>query len=108
MGLQVRLSDSLGERLIELEARAAERANVVGRGAEAEVEVPSSGISKRHCLLFVHEGRWVVQDGGSASGTFVNGKRLTGPAFVETSDTITLGAGSKPPTLVVDPHHVGV
>ena len=108
MGLQVRLIDSLGERLIELEARAANQANVVGRGAEAEVEVPSSGVAKRHCLLFVHEGRWVVQDGGSAAGTFVNGKRLTGPAFVETSDTITLGTGSNPPTLVVDPHHVGV
>lgn len=108
MGLQLRLTDALGERLIELEARPAERANVVGRGTDAEVEVPSSGISKRHCLLFVHDGRWVVQDAGSASGTFVNGKRLTGPARVETADTITLGTGSNPPTLVVDPHHVGV
>src|SRR5258706_3000893 len=108
MGLQLRLTDSLGERLIELEARPAERANVVGRAADAEVEVPSSGISKRHCLLFVHEGRWVVRDAGSSEGTFVNGKRLTGAAFVETSDKITLGTGSNPPALEVDPHHVGV
>lgn len=108
MALQLRLTDALGERLIELEARPAERANVVGRAADAEVEVPSSGISKRHCVLFVHEGRWVVRDAGSSEGTFVNGKRLMAPAFVETSDTITLGSGSNPPALVVDPHHIGV
>jgi hypothetical protein len=108
MGLQLRLADSLGERLLELDVRPPDRANVVGRAADAEVEVPSSSVNNRHCLLFVRDGRWVVQDAGSANGTFVNGKRLTAPAFVRSGDAITLGAGSNPPKLTVDPHHVGI
>jgi len=108
MGLQLRVTHSLGEKLVELEARSADQAIVVGRASNAEVQVPSANISKRHCLLFVHEGRWVVKDADSPSGTFLNGKRVTGPSVVKSGDTVALGGGANPPTLTVDPHHVGV
>lgn len=108
MGLQLRMTHSLGQRLVEVEARKADQAIVVGRASNAEVQIPSANISKRHCLLFVHEGRWVVQDADSPTGTFLNGERLTEPAFVNSGDVISLGRGSNPPTLTVDPHSVGV
>jgi pSer/pThr/pTyr-binding forkhead associated (FHA) protein len=108
MGLQLRVTDALGERLLELDGRPPERANIVGRAPDAEVEVPSSSVNNRHCLLFVRDGRWVVQDAGSANGTFLNGKRLSAPATINSGDTITLGVGSSPPRLTVDPHHVGI
>jgi pSer/pThr/pTyr-binding forkhead associated (FHA) protein len=108
MGLQLRMTHSLGQRLVEVEARSAAQAIVVGRAANAEVQIPSANISKRHCLLFVHDGRWVVQDAASPSGTFLNGERLTEPAFINSGDVISLGRGSNPPTLTVDPHSVGV
>src|SRR3954447_21955303 len=108
MGLQLRMTHSLGQRLVEVEARKADQAIVVGRASSAEVQIPSANISKRHCLLFVHDGRWVVQDADSPSGTFLNGERLTEPAFINSGDVISLGRGSNPPTLTVDPHSVGV
>src|SRR5688500_12794283 len=55
MGLQVRLTHSLGDRVIDVEARTADRPIVVGRASTAEVQVPSANIAKSHCLLFVHE-----------------------------------------------------
>ena len=108
MGLQLRMTHALGERLVEVEARSADCAIVVGRASNAEVQVPSASIAKRHCVLFVREGRWVVQDANSPSGTFLNGARLTEPAFVKSGDVLALGEGSNPPTLTVDPHSIGV
>src|SRR5258706_208298 len=108
MGLQLRLTDALGEPMLELDARPPDRANIVGRAADADVEVPSSSVNNRHCLLFVRDGRWFVQDAGSGDGTFLNGKRLSAPATINSGDTITLGAGSNPPTITIDPHHAGV
>jgi hypothetical protein len=108
MGLQLRLTHSLGDRLIDVEARSADRPVVVGRASNAEVPVPSANIAKSHCLLFVHEGRWVVQDGGSPTGTYLNGEAVGDPAYVSSGDVIQLGTGSNPPTITVDPHGVGV
>src|SRR4051812_44550122 len=108
MGLQLRLTHSLGDRLIDVEARLADRPIVVGRAGNAEVQVPSANIAKTHCLLFVHEGQWVVQDAGGPSGTYLNGLPITEPAYLHSGDVITLGDSVQPPTIVVDPHSVGV
>jgi len=108
MSLQVRLTHSLGERLIELEAQGADRPAIVGRAAEAHVPVPSASIGKQHCLFFVHEGRWVVQDGGSQAGTYLNGERISDPSFLNTGDVVALGPGSTAPTVLIDPHGLGV
>jgi pSer/pThr/pTyr-binding forkhead associated (FHA) protein len=94
--------------LIDLDARPSDRANVVGRSANSEVEIPSPEIAGAHCFLYVDKGRWAVQDAGSAAGTYVKGKRLTGPWFLESGDVIRLGATSNAPTLEVDPHHLGM
>ncbi|HSI36370.1 MAG TPA: FHA domain-containing protein, partial [Tepidisphaeraceae bacterium] len=108
MSLQIRLTHSLGESLIELQPRGADQANVVGRSSGAQVSVPSASVGKQHCLLFVHDGRWVVQDASSQAGTYLNGERITEPSYLNTGDMITLGGGSNAPSVVIDPHGIGV
>src|SRR6266704_3307531 len=103
MPLQLRLTHSLGERLIDLEPTAADRPHVVGQSTAAQVEIPSSSVAKRHCLLFVRDGQWYVQDAASPTGTFLNGHRLADkPAAIKTGDAIRLGRGGvNAPALVV-------
>jgi hypothetical protein len=103
MALQIRLVHALGDRLIDLPDQSIDSPVVVGRATDAQVQVPSVNVSRRHCILFVHEGQWVVEDGGSTGGTFVNGQPIAGATFVGTGDVITLGADPQPPTLVIDP-----
>src|SRR5687768_11090918 len=104
MGLQVRLAHSLGERLIELEERDLDRPIVVGRSSTAEVQIPSTTVAKRHCVLFVHEGRWAVQDAASPTGTYLNGKPVKEPAPIRSGDVITIGAEPGAPSLTIDPY----
>ena len=62
---QVRLIHPLGDRLIDLPPREIDRPLVVGRAMDADIPVPSVNVSRRHCVLFMHEGRWVIEDGRS-------------------------------------------
>ncbi|MFO7742777.1 MAG: FHA domain-containing protein [Anaerolineae bacterium] len=51
------------------------------------------GVSRRHCKICYQEGRYLVEDLGSANGTFLNGKRLT-PYLthaLENGDELQLG-----------------
>lgn len=61
-----------------------ERQILVGREPPAELIVDSPLVSRRHALITIGTGRAVVQDLGSANGTFVNGRRV---------DRATLGDG---------------
>lgn len=36
-----------------------------------------AGVSRRHAVISLHNGRCMIEDLGSANGTFVNGKRLS-------------------------------
>jgi hypothetical protein len=103
MSLQVRLHHTLGERLLELPDRPVDEPVVVGRSGSADVQVPSVTVASRHCVLFVHEGRWAIQGLGGASGTFVNGGKVEGPAFLLVGDVVTLGPESGAPTIEIDP-----
>src|SRR6266704_1534340 len=110
MPLQLRLTHSLGERLIDLEPTTADRPHVVGQSTAAQVEIPSSSVARRHCLLFVQDGRWYIQDASSPTGTFLNGHRLANkPAILKRGDVIRVGrVGSNAPALIIDPNHLGV
>jgi hypothetical protein len=103
MPLQIRVRHALGERLMELPDRTVEGPVVVGRSASSDVQIPSVNVVPRHCALFRHEGRWVVQDLGGTTGTFVNGQPVTGPTPLHVGDVITVGAEATPPTIEVDP-----
>lgn len=50
---------------------------VLGRGSQANVQIPSREISRKHAQVIVGEENIMLQDCGSANGTLLNGKRIT-------------------------------
>jgi len=49
-------------------------------------------VSRRHAQIVVQEdGRVYIADTGSTNGTFVNGKRVNGSAWLQAGDTIRMG-----------------
>jgi two-component system cell cycle response regulator len=64
---------------------------IVGRTSEATYAVDDESLSRRHVRFFAIAGRYAVEDLKSTNGTFVDGKRLDGPAFLEPGARIQLG-----------------
>ncbi|MEU6578132.1 FtsK/SpoIIIE domain-containing protein [Streptomyces sp. NPDC046805] len=66
---------------------------VLGRGAEADVRVVASGVSRLHAALDVAaDGRVRITDLGSANGTDVGGERVRGAGVpVHADDLVSLG-----------------
>ena len=102
MSLHVRLRHALGERLIELDDRAADDPHIVGRARQAVIKIPSVTVSNQHCAIFVHEDQWMLQD-LSGGATWVNGQEMQGPLALCVGDTISVGADSQPATIEIDP-----
>lgn len=63
---------------------------VLGRGAEADIVVDDTGVSRRHLSLERTQHGVVVTDLGSTNGTFVEGNRITAATLVD-GNTVTLG-----------------
>ncbi len=62
----------------------------LGRGNEADVQLPSNGVSKKHCQIREMPGaRLEVIDLGSSNGTFVNGLMIK-KYLAKPGDTIAL------------------
>lgn len=94
MTLQLRVRHSLGARMIQVESRAADRANRIGRDPEAEVQIPSSAVAPVHCRLYCQDDQWVIEDCGGAGGTCVNGARITQPTYLKSGDAIALAGAN--------------
>lgn len=65
----------------------------VGRNSQNVIVIPSSKVSKRHCVLQVNGGEVSVVDQGSSNGTFVNGvlsksKDLNGGDRISVGDCV--------------------
>lgn len=56
-----------------------------GRAQGCDVRLTADGIASRHCLLARTPGGWVVRDLGSATGTYVDGRRVATAALTEGS-----------------------
>lgn len=63
---------------------------VIGRGAEADVQLTDSGVSRRHAELRLVGDAVEVHDLGSTNGTWVNGRRVQ-VATLRDGDTVTVG-----------------
>jgi len=70
---------------------------IIGRTAGNDVVVNHPEVSRRHASLTWDGRQFIIQDLGSANGTFVNGVRLTAPQVLQPGDAIGLG-----PTVLLD------
>lgn len=49
---------------------------VFGRGDAASTVLPDASVSRRHAVISGGPGRWCVEDAGSRSGSFLNGRHF--------------------------------
>ena len=49
---------------------------ILGRGSQADVQIPSREISRKHAQIIVEDDEIILQDCGSANGTILNGKKI--------------------------------
>lgn len=71
---------------------------LVGRRNDCDLRILSSEVSRRHCLLSIHEGVLSVEDLDSVNGTRVNGRPVTAKQVLRSGDLLEIG----PLRLVVD------
>ncbi len=64
--------------------------NVLGRGTDADIRLPDTGVSRKHVDVQLEDGRVVVEDLGSTNGTLVNGRRV-GRQELADGDVIRIG-----------------
>lgn len=64
---------------------------VIGRSDECELRLEGEGVSRRHCKLIAQEGGIVLEDLGSANGTFVAGNRVSRRALLGAGEFAVCG-----------------
>jgi pSer/pThr/pTyr-binding forkhead associated (FHA) protein len=62
----------------------------IGRQLESQLVLDDPRVSREHAQLRAVNGRYVIQDLNSTSGTFVNGERITRHALAP-NDLISIG-----------------
>jgi len=88
--MQVRLiAKRAGKGAKTIMLRSAE--TILGRRHDCDLRILSSQVSRRHCLLSVHDGSLSVEDLDSVNGTFVNGKRITTKQALRKGDVLEVG-----------------
>jgi DNA-binding CsgD family transcriptional regulator len=64
----------------------------VGRDAACDLVLPADDtVSRVHAELTNGDSGWQIIDCGSRNGTFVNGRRLAGPARLSDADRVLIG-----------------
>jgi diguanylate cyclase (GGDEF)-like protein len=63
---------------------------VVGRASECAISLPHPSVSRRHCRIWLEEGRYQIEDLGSTNRTFLNGEVVT-RAELRDGDQIGVG-----------------
>ena len=66
---------------------------VIGRGSEADLQLPDTGVSRRHAEVRVDGDAVRLLDLGSTNGTRVNGHRIDGKTLAD-GDRLDIGATS--------------
>jgi DNA-binding winged helix-turn-helix (wHTH) protein len=65
--------------------------NIIGRGADVEVRIQASGVSRRHARLTVDGGHCAIEDLQSKNGTLVGGDRINSRRVLRSGDDIQFG-----------------
>ena len=64
---------------------------IIGRESET-AQLNDGTVSRRHVRLWTEEGRWMLEDLGSANGTFLNGMRVSKAIPLNRGDQIRCGS----------------
>ena len=70
----------------------AEGDNLLGRGEDCLLALPSGKVSRRHARIRVARDEAVLEDLGSKNGSYVDGRRITGPTPLGDGDEVRLGS----------------
>ncbi len=63
----------------------------LGRDITNDIVINDPEISRKHARLTLQSGGYLLEDLGSTNGTFVDGKRITGPHMMGAGEVIMLG-----------------
>jgi pSer/pThr/pTyr-binding forkhead associated (FHA) protein len=83
---------------------------LLGRDKSAEVRLTESSVSRKHAVIERRGDKWVITDGGSANGTFLDDVQVA-EGILKDGQTLRLGAASfrveveaaLPPTQTIRP-----
>lgn len=64
---------------------------LIGRGPTAKVRLEGANISRRHARIFRGQASCFVEDLGSSNGTYLNGRRISGPSALRPGDLLKVG-----------------
>jgi pSer/pThr/pTyr-binding forkhead associated (FHA) protein len=64
--------------------------NVIGRGTDADIRLPDTGVSRKHVDIVLEGGVATAEDLGSTNGTLVNGRRISRQPLSD-GDVIRIG-----------------
>lgn len=70
----------------------AEGDNLLGRGEDCLVALPSGKVSRRHARIRVTPDEAVLEDLGSKNGTYIGDRRVEGPTTLADGDEIRVGS----------------
>ena len=65
--------------------------NIIGRKSNS-VELTDGTVSRQHAKLTPKDGAWLLEDLGSANGTYLNGIRMKQPAALHRGDQVRCGS----------------
>jgi len=64
---------------------------VVGRGSQSDTKLDDPVMSRKHFSATSNDGKFLIEDLGSTTGTFVNGYRISKPTELHGSDELIAG-----------------
>lgn len=65
--------------------------HTLGREAGNDIIINDPQVSRHHARLTLQNNAYILEDLGSTNGTFVNGRRVTGPISLSHGDMVGLG-----------------
>lgn len=63
---------------------------LIGRGEDCNLRIPLASVSRQHCRIIIGDDEVVIEDLGSANGTFVNNQKI-GKQAVSAGDRMAVG-----------------
>ena len=64
---------------------------VIGRGPEADLQLPDGLVSRRHVLVRIEDDSVILEDLGSTNGTYLDRAKVTGPTRVPLGIPVRIG-----------------